>query len=145
MLNGLNVNKSAGVDSLGPRPLKLAASAICNCVTYMINKSITYGIFPDELKVAKVTPIFKKGDRSDPGNYRPISILPTISKLYERHVASQIHEYLVTFNLLHTEQSGFRQFHSCQTALTKLIDTWLKEMDDGNITGAFLLRLQEGI
>ena len=139
MLNRLNVNKSAGVDSLGPRLLKLAAPAICHCVTYMINKSITYGIFPDELKVAKVTPIFKKGDRSDPGNYRPISILPTISKLYERHVASQIHEYLATFNLLHTEQSGFRQFHSCQTALTKLIDTWLKEMDDGNLTGVSFL------
>ena len=51
----------------------------------MINRSIdSGGFFPDELKVAKITPIFKKGDRSNPGNYRPISILPTISKLYER-------------------------------------------------------------
>ena len=105
----------------------------------MINQSISCGFFPDELKIAKVTPIYKKGDRSDPGNYRPISILPTLSKIYERHVASQIHEYLSAFKLLHEEQSGFLQFHSCQTALTKLIDTWLKEMDDGNITGVSFL------
>ena len=139
MLTKLNVNKSSGVDCLGPRLLKLTAPVISKCVAYMINQSVTSGFFPDELKIAKVTPIYKKGDRSDPGNYRPISILPTISKIYERHVASQIHEYLSTFNLLHIEQSGFRQFHSCQTALTKLIDTWLKEMDDGNITGVSYL------
>ena len=139
MLQDLNTNKSAGVDTVGPRLLKLAAPVISKCVAHMINQSITHGLFPDDLKVAKVTPIFKKGDRSDPGNYRPISILPTISKLYERHVASQVHEFLSTFNLLHSEQSGFRQFHSCQTALTKLIDTWLKEMDVGNITGVSFL------
>ena len=139
MLLKLNVNKAAGIDSLGPRLLKLSAPIISKCVTHMINQSITCGFFPDDLKIAKVTPIYKKGDRSDPGNYRPISILPTISKLYERHVASQIHEYLSKFNLLHKEQSGFRQFHSCQTALTKLIDTWLKEMDDGNVTGVSFL------
>ena len=139
MLTKLNVNKSAGIDSLGPRLLKLSAPIISKCVAHMINRSIDSGFFPDELKVAKVTPIFKKGDRSDPGNYRPISILPTISKLYERHVASQIYEYLSTFNLLHVEQSGFRQFHSCQTALTKLIDTWLKEMDEGNVIGVSFL------
>ena len=105
----------------------------------MINQSITRGFFPNELKIAKVIPIYKKGDRSDPGNYRPISILPTLSKIYERHVASQIHNYLSAFELLHVEQSGFRQFHSCQTALTKLVDTWLEEMDNGNITGVSFL------
>ena len=139
MLQRLNTSKSSGVDCLGPRLLKLAAPVISKCVAHMINQSITRGFFPDELKIAKVTPIHKKGDRSDPSNYRPISILPTLSKIYERHVASQIHAYLSTFNLLHVEQSGFRQFHSCQTALTKLVDTWLREMDNGNITGVSFL------
>ena len=82
MLTKLNVNKSSGVDCLGPRLLKLTAPVISKCVAYMINQSVTSGFFPDELKIAKVTPIYKKGDRSDPGNYRPISILPTISKNY---------------------------------------------------------------
>ena len=114
MLQKLNINKSSGVDCLGLRLLKLAAPVISKSVANMINQSITRGFFPNELKVAKVIPIYKKGDRSDPGNYRPISILPTLSKIYERHVASQIHNYLSAFELLHVEQSGFRQFYSCQ-------------------------------
>ncbi|KAK3098177.1 hypothetical protein FSP39_016896 [Pinctada imbricata] len=136
MLQKLNIKKSSGVDCLGPRLLKLTAPVISKCVAHMINQSITRGFFPDELKIAKVIPIYKKGD---PGNYRPISTLPTLSKIYERHVASQIHNYLSAFELLHVEQSGFRQFHSCQTALTKLVDTWLEEMDNGNITGVSFL------
>ena len=93
MLQKLNINKSSGVDCLGPRLLKLAAPVISKSVAHMINQSITREFFPNELKIAKVIPIYKKGDRSDPGNYRPISILPTLSKIYERHVASQIHNY----------------------------------------------------
>ena len=69
----------------------------------MINQSIACEFFPDQLKIAKVTPIYKKGDRPDPGNYRPISILPTLLKIYESHVVSAIHEYLSAFKLLHEE------------------------------------------
>ena len=136
MLQKLNINKSSGADCLGPRLLKLTAPVISKSVAQMINQSIT-------LKIAKVIPIYKKGERSDPGNYRPISILPTLSKIYERHVASQIHNYLSAFELLHVEQSGFRQFHSCQTALTKLVNTWLEEMDNGNITGVSFLHFRK--
>ena len=93
-------------------------------ITHLINISIKEGIFPDDLKMAKITPIYKKGERSDPGNYRPISILPTLSKIIEKHIASQLREFLQSFDLLQKEQSGFRQHHSCQTALTKLTDMW---------------------
>ena len=136
MLRKLNVNKSAGIDSLGPRILKLAAPVIAKPITHLINMSIKEGVFPDDLKMAKVTPIYKKGERSDPGNYRPISILPTLSKIIEKHVASQLRDFLQTFDLLQKEQSGFRQHHSCQTALTKLTDMWLKDIDEGNLTGS---------
>ena len=139
MLGKLDTSSAAGIDSLGPKLLKLAAPILCKPISILINKSITSGKFPDELKLAKVTPIFKKGDKSKPENYRPISILPTLSKIYERHIASQIHEFFLSKNLFYKEQSGFRKFHSCQTALTKLTDDWLKEMDDGNITGVTLL------
>ena len=93
MLRKLNVNKSAGTDSLGPRILKLAAPVIAKPITHLINMSIKEGVFPDDLKMAKVTPIYKKGERSDPGNYRPISILPTLSKIIEKHVASQLRDF----------------------------------------------------
>ena len=81
----------------------------------------------------------QKGDKSDPGNYRPISILPTISKLFERHVTSQIYNYLLDYDLLANEQSGFRKMHSCQTALTKLTEKWISDIDNGNVMGAVLL------
>ena len=139
MLITLNVNKSAGVDTIGPHILKLSANIISKPIAHMINLSIATGKFPEKLKVAKVTPIYKKGDKSDPGNYRPISILPTISKLFERHVTSQIYNYLLDYDLLANEQSGFRKMHSCQTALTKLTEKWISDIDNGNVTGAVLL------
>ena len=139
MLQKLNICKSAGIDALGPRILKLAAPVITKPITHLINISIKEAIFPDDLKMAKITPIYKKGERSDPGNYRPISILPTLSKIIEKHIASQLRDFLQSFDLLQKEQSGFRQHHSCQTALTKLTDMWLKEMDEGNLTGTIFL------
>ena len=139
LLSSLNVNKSSGTDNLGPRILKLCAPIIYKVVAYLINLSIKTSIFPDQLKEAKITPIYKKGDKSDPCNYRPISILPTLSKIFEKHLASQIKSYVSEFDLLQKEQSGFREHHSCMTALTKMTETWLSEMDSGNLTGTVLL------
>ncbi|XP_061185217.1 uncharacterized protein LOC133193275 [Saccostrea echinata] len=139
MLNTLDVNKSAGIDFIGPRLLKLSVNVICKSITHLINASITNGVFPSRLKQAKVTPIFKNGDHADPGNYRPISILPTLSKLVEKHIANQIRNFTSSFDLLFKSQSGFREFHSCQTALTKLTDNWLQAMDQGNLVGITFL------
>ena len=138
-LNSLNPNKSAGKDTIGPRLLKLSAPIISKVVTHLINISLKYGVFPDDLKIAKVSPIFKKGDKTDPGNYRPVSVLPTLSKIFEKHVAQQLKHFLNVHNLLHQEQSGFRQFHSCQTALLNLTEKWLSEMDKGNLIGVTFL------
>ena len=93
------------------------------------------GTFPTILKQARVIPIHKSGNTEDPGNYRPISILPTLSKIIEKHVVKQCLEYLERFSLLHKEQSGFRKSHSCHTALIKLTDTLYKQIDVGNLTG----------
>ena len=103
---------------------------------HLINVSIETGVFPAELKIGKLTPIFQKGNTYDPGNYKPMSILPTISKIVERHVASELKDFLHEHELINVHQSGSRQFHSCQTALTKMTDLWLKDIDDGNLTGA---------
>ena len=99
----------------------------------ILKKSLALGCFPDRLKFAKVFPIFKSGRKSDPNNYRPISILPTISKIFERHVNKHFMAYLNKYSLIHESQSGFRLKHSCQTALVKLIDKWMACIDSGDI------------
>ena len=72
-------------------------------------------------------------------NYRPISVLSSLSKLFEKIVYAQIYEYLIKYKLIHLNQSGFRSKHSCVTALTKIVDHILKEMDQGNYTGVLFL------
>jgi hypothetical protein len=70
------------------------------------------------LKIAKISPLFKSGDKSLPGNYRPISVLPILSKIFEKHVATHLYLYLSKYKLLHESQCGFRCKHACHTALT---------------------------
>ena len=93
------------------------------------------------LKKAKVTPIFKKGNKSDPNNYRPISVLPVISSIFERHISNCVTKFLDTHSLIYHNQPGFRKSHSCQTALTKLVDHWLAQMNENNTVGVVLLDL----
>ena len=82
----LDPSKALGVDGLGPKIIKLAANSISNFIATLINKSISSGTFPSQLKCTKVFPVFKSGSKSDPSNYHPISILPTISKKYLKNM-----------------------------------------------------------
>ena len=83
------------------------------------------GIFPEALKIAKVKPLYKKGDNFCLNNYRPISLLPTISKMF-----TQLYSYLNTHNLLSEQQYGFRSQHSTELACVKLVNYITTEMDN---------------
>ena len=83
-INGLNPAKATGLNSIGPKILKFANSVLSPSIAAIINKSFKLGTFPDEQKLAKVYPIHKSGPKSDPANYRPSSILPTVSKIFEK-------------------------------------------------------------
>ena len=87
------------------------------------------GIFPEKLKIAKVKPLYKKGDKCCFNNYRPISILPTISKVFERVMYTQLYNYFNVNNLLTEQQYGFRSKHSTELASIKLVDYIIMEMD----------------
>ena len=98
---------------------------------------------PDDFKLARVLPIYKKGNRNYEGNYRPVSILPVASKVLEKIVYNQMHKYLEQNNLIYAFQSGFRSAHSTDTALTFLADKLRANMDEGLYTGMVLIDLQK--
>uniref|UniRef100_A0A671W1V6 Reverse transcriptase domain-containing protein n=1 Tax=Sparus aurata TaxID=8175 RepID=A0A671W1V6_SPAAU len=95
------------------------------------------------MKNARVVPLFKKNSRADVGNYRPVSILSTISKIFERLVYEQVEEYLIRHDILYELQSGFRAAHSTDTCLIHLFDYVRQNLDQGNYVGMLLLDLQK--
>ena len=145
IIYGLNNTKSTGLYENSVNILKYCGDAIASSITSIINNSTASEIFPDELKKARVLPVFKSGDSDIPENYRPISILPILSKIFERHIADQMQEYFKLTDIIYKYQSGFRKYHSCSTALTRLIDRWLKEIDNGNIIGTVYLDLRKSL
>ena len=100
---------SSGHDGISNKLLKLVKNELKKLLTLIINQMITTGIFPESFKISKITPLYKKGDHSLLTNYRPISLLPTISKVFERIIYDQMYEYLNENNLLAKEQYGFRK------------------------------------
>ena len=136
ILKSLDLNKSTDLDGISPKILKLASDVLLPSLLQKINISLHTGVFPDELKEARVFPIHKGGPSKDSSNYSPKSILPIVSKVIEKHVTKHVFAYLNKYKLLHEAQSGFRKHHSCQTALIKLTNDWLSHIDKGNIAGA---------
>ena len=100
-IENLDSTKATGLDVLGPRLLKIIQNIISPSIAAIINKSLTSGKFPNKLKIGKVFPMFKNGSKSGPSNYRPISILSTISKIFEKHVNKHLMGYLNKYNLTH--------------------------------------------
>ena len=129
MLSGLSNNKATEIDKISCKIIKIAAPAIADSLTYIFNQAITQSTFPDQWKVARITPLYKGDQRNIPGNYRPISVLPAISKIMERILYNQIYNYLTTFGLLSSSQFGFRKFHSTATALLECTNEWYVNLD----------------
>ena len=142
-LNNLNVNKSTGYDEIQARFLKDGSSEIREVITYLINLSITTNVFPDEFKFAKVKPLYKKNDKTEVENFRPVSILSTLSKILEKSVYVQLEKYLSDNNILYSYQSGFRKGHSTDTCLINLYDYIHCGLSEGDFVGMVLLDLQK--
>ena len=104
---GLKPSKAAGIDDLSSKFLKDSAHVLARPISQLCNLSIKLNSFPKSCKIAKVTPLFKKDSKTDPQNYRPISLLPLLSKITERIVHDQTKEFLSKNKLLYRFQSGF--------------------------------------
>ena len=100
-------------------------------------------IFPDDWKLARVTPIFKKGKKDDMDNYRPISVISVVAKIFEKLIFEQLYEYLNNNNLIAASQSGFRPLHSTLTALMEATDKWSINIDNGLLNGVIFIDLKK--
>ena len=118
-------------------------SAISFPLSVIINQSLHSGIFPDRLKIAKVLPLFKKGEKDIFDNYRPISILPAISKIFEKIIYKQVFEYFVENKLFFESQHGFRQNHSTETACIEFVDFLKFEIDKGHVPLSIFIDLSK--
>ena len=133
-LSGLKVTKASGPDGITARRLKDAAQVIAKPITYLVNLTISTGLIPTEWKDARVTPIFKSGARNDVNNYRPISVLPPVSRIMKRVIQVQLLAFLTEHDLLSDYKLGFRKKHSTETAVIYLTDYILEHMDRQMIT-----------
>ena len=142
-LNSLGINK-ATLDGIPSRFVRDGVSIIACPLTHVINLSLIQGVAPDDFfKSARVVPLFKKNDKTEVGNYRPVSILTIISKVFEIVVYDQVESYLGQKKLLYKFQSGFRSRYSTDTCLTHLTDFIKFQKDQGHFVGMVLLDLQK--
>ena len=123
--------------------LKLSSSIVGPSLAYIFKSCIHADIFPNEWKIAEVIPLFKKGSKRELGNYRPISVLPLVSKVFEKIIYYQIYDYLQENRLLNTYQSGFRSMHSTTTALLETTNNWSINIDNGLLNGVLLIDLKK--
>ena len=116
VINKININKSSAIKDVSAKVLKDAFECLPFHLTYMFNLSINTSIFPDAWKEATIIPLPKEGDMTDVGNYRPVSLLPLPSKLFEKLIHGQVIEYLDNKGILDSQQGGFRK--NCSTTKT---------------------------
>ena len=131
LLNKLDKSKATGLDKISARFVRECADLICMPICDIFNQSISQGTFPDDWKYARVTPLYKQGDRGDVNNYRPISVIPIVAKVFEKIVYEQLYAYLEAHDILCQNQSGFRANHSTVTALLEATDSWAYNIDNG--------------
>ena len=134
---------SSGFDNISNKLLKSMKIAIAPYLTIIMNQIFTTNIFPKKLKIAKVVPIFKKDDATLFSNYRPISLLPCISKVFERIIHDQIYNFFETNNLLYTNQYGYRKGHSTEHAALTLVEKIINNIDNRIDTIAIFMDLSK--
>ena len=142
-LRKLKRKKATSLDKLPPGMLKDCSEHIATPLYHIVNMSLQSSTVPLAWKQAKLVPIFKSGDTNKAENYRPISVLPALSKLLEKAVHSQLMEYLETNKLLNQSQFGYRANRSTQLATTLLVDEIREAGENGKLVGALFLDLSK--
>ena len=141
LIESLDTKKAAGSDGIPCFLIKKTKCIIAPVLCSLFNVFINESVFPDIFKVAEVKPLFKGGDRRVKGNYRPISLLPLFSKLFEKIIAKRMTTYFEKNEIMTNHQFGFRKSYSTELAAINLYDTLLKNLDEKKITCTIFLDL----
>ena len=134
--------KAAGIHSLPNRSLKERVELIAPSLCAIFNRAIYAQTYPSDLNIAKVSAIFKSGEKEDLNNYRPISVIPTLARVFERLIYNQIYDYLTNDNLLNSKQYGFRSLHSTALALSESTNHWLQDKGIGKMNTVIFLDIK---
>ena len=141
LVSKINIKKATGVDQISSKLLRAGAPVLNKHITTLVNNTIKTSVFPTRLKEAQVVPLHKKNDPLDKKNYRPVSILPTISKVYEMVLSDQLTDLFE--NIFHTFLCAFRKGHGCQTTLLRLLEDWKTALDKNQYVAAILMDLSK--
>ena len=135
--------KATGIHNIPNKVLKDSVHLIAPSLMDIFNLSISTKIFPEDLKVLKVVPVYKSGERESLNNYRPIAVLPTIARVFEKLLYGQLYSYLMHNKLLDERQFGFPSLHSAALALGKSTDYWLMNIDNGKLNSVVFLDIRK--
>ena len=124
-------NKSSPSNTYPVKVLKYISEIISPILAYIVNESLANGVFPEQFKVARVIPLYKGGDKSTTGNYRPVSVLPILSKVFERVVFNQLYYFLEKYSLLNGSQYGFMAKMSTSLAVMDQLKYVYENLDSG--------------
>ena len=142
-LKSLDPNKAVGTDGISAKILRTVAAGISESLTSLFNASLRSGKMPREWKSAHVTPVHKGGDVESAENYRSVSVLPVVVKVFEKLVHHQVYSYLQENNILHPMQFGFRPGHTTQDVLVSMVNEWRKVLDEDKLVGSIMLDLSK--
>ena len=143
LIKSLPNKTSSGHDSISNNLMKKLSPSILEPLAIIFNKSLETGVFPEEMKMADVVPLYKSKSEYECTNYRPISLLLTISKLLEKLMYKRTYYFLEQTDQLYQSQYGFRKSHSCETAIMELASSIIKGKDDGFYTLALFIDLSK--
>jgi hypothetical protein len=139
LLKELKTAKSQGPDNIPARVLKEIADEVAGMLTFIFHQSYNSSTMPNDWSTALVTPVFKKGNKSDPQNYRPISLTCLCCKMMEHIILSHLNKHLSSHNILSPIQHGFRRYFSCSTQLVSIIHDWASVLNDHNQVDVLML------
>ena len=143
LITELHPKRSSGPDNISNILLKELATILSEPLSIIVNQSMQTGIFPDIMKMAEVVPLYKGKSRENETNYRPISLLSTMSKVMEKVVYQRVYQFLANTGQICETQYGFRSNHSCEHAIAQVIGNILKNLEGNKSTIAVMLDLSK--